>query len=85
MGRCCDCHGFNFGNAKKLSSVSIPRNRIFRANLFCSLATRVADSDKIAFGILAEDSYLILAPESGSYDAGADTFQVLELPLPIEV
>ena len=85
MGRCCDRHGFNFGNAKKLSSVSIPRNRIFRANLFCSLAIRVADSDKIAFGILAEDSYLILAPESGSYDAGADTFQVLELPLPIEV
>ena len=85
MGRCCDRHGFNFGNAKKLSSVSIPRNRIFRANLFCSLAIRVADSDKIAFGILAEDSYLILAPESGPYDAGADTFQVLELPLPIEV
>ena len=65
--------------------VSIPRNRIFRPDLFCSLVIRVADSDKIAFGILAEDSHLILAPESGSYDAGADTFQVLELPLPIEV
>ena len=85
MGRCCDRHGFYFGNAKKLMCISIPRNRIFRPDLFCSLAIRVADSDKIAFGILAEDSYLILAPESGSYDAGADTFQVLELPLPIEV
>lgn len=85
VGRCCDRHGFNFGNAKKLMGIGIPRNRIFRPDLSCSLAIRVADSDKIAFGILAEDSYLILAPESGSYDAGADTFQVLELPLPIEV
>ena len=85
MGRCCDRHGLYFGNAKKLTCVSIPGDRIFRANLSCSLAIRVANSEKIAFGILAEDSYLILAPESGSYDAGADTFQVLELPLPIEV
>ena len=85
MGRCRDSHGFYLGNAKKLMCISEPRYRIFRPDLFCSLAIRVANSDKIAFGILAEDSYLILAPESGSYDAGADTFQVLELPLPIEV
>jgi len=85
MGRCCDSHGFYFGNAKKLVCISIPWHRIFRANLFCSPAIRVADSDKIAFGILAEDSYLVLAPESGSYDASADTFHVPELPLPIEV
>jgi hypothetical protein len=85
MSRCCDRHGLYFGNAKKLVCVSVPWNRIFRANLFRSLAIRVADSDKIALRILAEDSYLVLAPEPGSYNASADTFQVPELPLPIEV
>ena len=78
-------HGFYFGNPKKLLQVGIPWNRIFRTDLSCSLTIRVADSDKIALCTLAKNPYLVLSPESGTYNAGADTFHVPELPLPIEV
>jgi hypothetical protein len=80
-----DRHGLYFGNPKKLFEVCIPWNRIFGTDLFRSLSVRVTDSDKIAFVTLAKNPYLILAPEPGPYNAGANAFHVPELPLPIEV
>jgi len=85
MRRGGDSHCLYFRNPKQLLSVRVPWNRIFGTDLFCSLLVGVADSDKIAFGALTENPYLVLAPESCAYNASADTFQIPELPLPIEV
>ena len=85
MSRGSDSNCLYFRNPKQLVSVCVPRNRIFGTDLSCSFPIGVADSDKIAFGALTENPYLVLAPESCAYDASADTFQIPELPLPIEV
>jgi hypothetical protein len=85
MSRGGDSHCLYFRNPKQLVSIGVPRNRIFGTYLSCSFPIGVTNSDKIAFGALTENPYLVLAPESCAYDACADTFQIPELPLPIEV
>ena len=85
MSRSGDGYCLYFRNPKQLVSVRVPWNGIFGTDLFCSFSIGVADSDKIAFRALTENPYLVLAPESCAYYASADTSQIPELPLPIEV
>ena len=85
MSRGGDSYRLYFWNPKQLIRVGVPGDRIFGTDLFCSFPIGITDSDKIAFGALTENPYLVLPPESCAYDASADTFQIPELPLPIEV